>query len=270
MSQFAASGNPFGPQGDAPYAGPQRTSILAICSLVSSLICCIPVVTGVLGILLGAGALIGISSSRGRVGGRGLAIGGILLGIITTVVWVALYIGAVGVFNSWVASGYTVAKAVQTGDVVQVRAKLSPNTSYTDEQIRAFGVQITAQLGNIKPAPQSPLEAWGMYTRAFQAVGKASQAGGGRTPAQQGGDAPLGFDFDNSAALIFVNLDPSAGGPSGAGATMFDGKLNDIAVFMPDGTLLRLSDMPAGEAPTTPGGTKSAPKLTPTRSSSEG
>ena len=70
----------------------ERTSVMAILSLVCSLICCIPGL-GILGSLLGVFALIGIGGSRGRVGGKGLAISGIIIGILMTVIWIGAFIG---------------------------------------------------------------------------------------------------------------------------------------------------------------------------------
>jgi len=75
MTQFES---PF----DAGDPGPQKTSGLAIGSLVCSLICCVPVTT-IPGILLGIGAMVSISNNPARKG-KGLAVAGILLGTIFT------------------------------------------------------------------------------------------------------------------------------------------------------------------------------------------
>ncbi len=75
MTQFES---PF----DAVDPGEQKTSGLAIGSLVCSLICCVPVTT-IPGILLGIGAMISIGNNPARKG-RGLAVAGILLGVIFT------------------------------------------------------------------------------------------------------------------------------------------------------------------------------------------
>lgn len=64
-------------------AGGRRTSGLAIASLVCSLICCLPVTT-ILGVLLGIGAIISIGSHPEKKG-KGLAIAGILLGVVFTI-----------------------------------------------------------------------------------------------------------------------------------------------------------------------------------------
>ncbi len=60
---------------------PAKTSGLAIASLVCSLICCIPFVTPIVGILLGIGAVVSIGGNPARKG-KGIAIAGITLGVV--------------------------------------------------------------------------------------------------------------------------------------------------------------------------------------------
>ena len=72
----------FGSQFDAVDPDQQKTSGLAIGSLVCSLICCVPVTT-IPGILLGIVAMISIGNNPARKG-KGLAVAGILLGVIFT------------------------------------------------------------------------------------------------------------------------------------------------------------------------------------------
>jgi hypothetical protein len=71
------------PPFDASAAGPQKTSGLAIASLVCSAILCCPVTT-IIGPLLGVVALATIPRTPG-VKGRGFAVAGILLGIVFTI-----------------------------------------------------------------------------------------------------------------------------------------------------------------------------------------
>ena len=75
MTQFGA---PF----DQGEPAEQKTSGLAVASLVCSLICCVPVTT-IPGILLGIGAMVSISNNPARRG-KGLAVAGIVLGVIFT------------------------------------------------------------------------------------------------------------------------------------------------------------------------------------------
>ncbi len=66
--------------------GTRKSSGLAIASLVCSLVLCCPVTT-VIGPLLGVAALATLSRRPDR-GGRGLAIAGIIVGVLATVLWV--------------------------------------------------------------------------------------------------------------------------------------------------------------------------------------
>ena len=66
-----------------------KTSGLAVGSLVSSLICCIPITT-ILGVLLGIAAIFTISANPARKG-KGLAVIGIVLGILFTAVQITGY-----------------------------------------------------------------------------------------------------------------------------------------------------------------------------------
>ena len=80
---------PAAPQGQPMYAQPpvagQSTNGLAIAALVTSLVCCGPI-----GLVLGLVALSQINTSQGRQGGKGLAIAGIAIGAVTTLVGVLL------------------------------------------------------------------------------------------------------------------------------------------------------------------------------------
>ena len=97
MSQYPPGGSqgyppnfpPGGPQGFGPqgYSLPPatRTSAAAITSLVCGLLMCIPLVTGLVAVLTG---IIGISAtSNAAVRGRGMAIAGLILGLISLGGW---------------------------------------------------------------------------------------------------------------------------------------------------------------------------------------
>lgn len=93
MSQMPPPGYPpgyppnFPPQGPGGYALPpaMRTSAAAITSLVCGLILCVPVVTGLVALITG---FVGISSTGNpAVKGRGMAIAGIILGLINLGIW---------------------------------------------------------------------------------------------------------------------------------------------------------------------------------------
>jgi dienelactone hydrolase len=72
---------------------PRETSGLAIASLVMGLVgFCVPIL-GLAGLICGHLSLSKIRKSDGTIGGRGLAIGGLVTGYLATALW-ALYVGA--------------------------------------------------------------------------------------------------------------------------------------------------------------------------------
>src|SRR4051812_37002466 len=77
-----------GAPGAGAYAQPPRTSLAAVMSLVCGILGCIPLITSILAVLLG---IVGIVVTRDpRRTGRGLAIAGLILGLIGVVGWTAL------------------------------------------------------------------------------------------------------------------------------------------------------------------------------------
>src|ERR1700722_38995 len=82
MSQYQ---NPNFPAGDFQPVQPPRTSGAAIASLILGILGCVPLLTGILAVILGA---VGISATKKpNVGGRGLAIAGLVLGLVSIVGW---------------------------------------------------------------------------------------------------------------------------------------------------------------------------------------
>lgn len=78
--------------GDLPSeAWSRRTNALAVASLACGLLVCVPLIAGLLAVLLG---LLGLWKARDpRVGGRGLAIAGLILGIIGVAGWAIVGVG---------------------------------------------------------------------------------------------------------------------------------------------------------------------------------
>jgi hypothetical protein len=95
MSQMPPGGPPDYPPNFPPYASPGtqgyslppqgRTSGAAITSLVCGLIFCVPFVTGLVAIITG---FVGISATKNpAVRGRGMAIAGLILGLLSLAGW---------------------------------------------------------------------------------------------------------------------------------------------------------------------------------------
>jgi hypothetical protein len=84
----------------APAQQQRRTSGAAVASLVFGLLGCIPFVTGLLAVVCG---ILGISKTKDpRYSGRGLAIAGLLLGLLSIVLW--------GIFGSGAYALYAYGK----------------------------------------------------------------------------------------------------------------------------------------------------------------
>jgi hypothetical protein len=106
--------NPYGPPGGGSgFNQPVKTDGVSIASLVTSLVCCAPV-----GLVLG---FVGLKRTKGgQRKGRGLAITGIVLGLLGILVWVGLAIAAVaGV--AWFDSLVTLDEA-EAGQCVDIDA----------------------------------------------------------------------------------------------------------------------------------------------------
>jgi hypothetical protein len=192
----------------------RRTSVLAIFALVLGLICFLPG-PGVLAIILGGAALVFIGQSRGRLGGTGLAATGIVLGLLCSVLWIAIGIGvrqSQQVFNtSFLQPVGTTISGVMSKDRTAARAHLSKTTDakVTDEMLDGFAVKIDGALGAYKGPPSGLIEFFGLYS----AAGPAMQAmqGLGRQDL-----IPVAARFDKGVAIVGVAMDPS-GGPGPAG-----------------------------------------------------
>jgi hypothetical protein len=86
----------FGPPG---YSLPSqsRTSVAAVISLVSGLVFCIPGLTGLIAVITG---IVGIATTGNpAVKGRGMAIAGLILGILSLVGWGAIAVVGVSAYQ---------------------------------------------------------------------------------------------------------------------------------------------------------------------------
>lgn len=144
-----------GGDGNTPVIIKQRTSVLAILALVFPILCCVPGF-GLIGVIFGGLAMIGIWRSRGRIGGTALAIIGIVIGVFTTIVWIGILVGLSVVANE-AQSKERFLLLSHAGDVQGARSMLSPAASNaaSDEQIiefadafgRDWGVPVESEQG---------------------------------------------------------------------------------------------------------------------------
>ena len=229
--------NPYAEAGADVFPEAERTSVMAILSLVCSIICCIPGL-GILGALLGVFALVGIGGSRGRVGGKGLAIAGVIVGLLVTVLWVGAFIGMRKAFGAYMGLVGPVMEDVETGDFDAARASFDADLStVSDEAFVAFRGAYQVELGSFQRVPDSWTELFSMF--ADPSVGQHMQNYQGRNDL-----IPAPGVFDQGNALILLEFDPAnQSGPQ----PMF----SDVVVIIADGTEIRLTDFQAG-VPTPP------------------
>lgn len=219
---------------------PQRTSILAILSLVCALICIIPGL-GVLGVIFGVSALIGISGSRGRVAGTGLAAAGIVLGLLFTMAQVGIFYGATKAagmfFTSFTAPTAAAIKDLDAGSNDQFRAFLSPeaNAAVTDADLAKFRDGYQAAAGKFVSVPDN----WSKLIKAYSSVGQSMQN-------MRGGNnvIPLPIEFDKGYAIVVIHFDEKhmAEGQDDKGNKVAKFKVHNITVRTTDGKTIHLRD----------------------------
>jgi len=238
MSQnpYASEGESFGGQPyQADFDEPTRTSVLAILSLVCSLICCIPALP-LLGIVFGAISLATISGSQGRVTGRGAALAGIIIGLAVSVLQGAIFAGAAtGVNfyrNEMAPAGYAFFENLDAGDVSEARKSLTPGAdqALSDEQLRTFFETTERLCGDV-----APQQGGRTFWLDLQFIGAAFQASQEQLENQQGpqvGDdvapVPIAIESDAGAILVYAFLAPDDQPPPGPTAVL------DILVYVPD------------------------------------
>lgn len=226
-----------------------RTSVMAILSLVSSLICCIPGL-GAIAAILGGIALLRISGSNGRRTGVGLAIAGIVIGLIVSLIWVFAALGAVSVLDKAGKLFVPIIQTVSTDDPAAMRAAVSPtlNTAITDADWKRFKAAIDDELGTINYKNVSAFE----LIKQYGEVGKLMQS-------QQGTNAiPIPLLGDKGKGVLLVHM-PRGGtvhtpGPNGQGSPASEilAIATNFSVLLPSGKEVWLvpQDRIATPAPT--------------------
>jgi hypothetical protein len=128
---------------------PQRTSGLAIGSLISSLIFCCPITT-IIGVVVGLVAL-GRISSNPQLKGRGIAMTGIVLGILFTIgqIWIGFKIyEGYGIFRD---APYVALEPGFQGDYAAFRDAFgAAGQAATDDDARAFIDALRSRYGELR------------------------------------------------------------------------------------------------------------------------
>ncbi|HED52891.1 MAG TPA: DUF4190 domain-containing protein [Phycisphaerales bacterium] len=227
------------------YDEPPRTSLLAIMSLVCSLVCFIPGLSAI-GSLLGVFALLGISKSEGRVKGTGLAVAGIVVGMLVTVIWFVVVIGMQKAMSQYTNLGQAITD-IEAGDLSALRGELSSSTQavLTDEMVADFKAAYTADGGAFVEWPQGMLQIFG----EFMKLGKAGQQPD-NTKVPYANAVPLPGKFANGTHLVWVVLDQKELAASSTRPATIN-----VGYTASDNSTIWLVDpdvLSAGPAPTTP------------------
>ena len=233
MTQMNA---PFDQTYEQPGEAP-RTSGLAVWSLICSIVLCCPVTT-VLGVLLGLAAMFTISGNPAKKG-KGLAIAGILLGVIFTAAW--------GVGGVWVGGFIS-----ETSDLMLRKAPeavvFGVNEDYAGFKAAMYGDAAAASNDEIKAFFEEIESRYGeLQACSFDDTTPAP-------PPQPGSPIisfPYRFDCANetvSGELEFVLVEPGTYNRVMAVSriTVFDSQRGDL-VF-PDVPPLDNAEGDAGEA----------------------
>ncbi|MBS0190085.1 MAG: DUF4190 domain-containing protein [Phycisphaerales bacterium] len=188
--------------------GPERTSILAILALVFALPCFIPMI-GIIASLLAVFALVGISSSRGRVGGTGLAVSALVIGLFSTALWTAIGYGAYQMMNAFhtqfVAPTASVLTEVQAGewDKAKTHFVASSAAELTPERFAAFRDEYTQKIGAFQ----------GVSSKMWEVIADYGTLG----PIMQNmkqpppNSIPLPMHFDKGGAMVMLEFEPPQG-----------------------------------------------------------
>lgn len=229
----------------------QRTSVLAILSLVFGLLCFVPGL-GLLGLLCGIFALLAIASSGGRVAGKGLAIAGIVLSLLFSAIWIGGYLGARQIWataqSKVMQPLVQVMQHVEAGDWSAARQGMTSTTAngVTEEDFKKFRETYQSEMGSFQ---NTPTDFWS-YASGFAKGGKGMQG-------IQGGNNifPIPATFSKGVAVLVFEFEPSPGAVKGQP----DMKVRNIIVATPAGSKITLWDPSKAPAPTVTPATPASP-----------
>ncbi len=197
---------------DGPVSA-TRTSVLAVSSLATSLLCCIPFL-GVISIVLGASSLILIGRSNGRLTGRGAAIAGLIVGIMTAVIWGAVGAGLMQAqryyITQMVPPAETIFSSVETRDIATFRTTLNHDATndLNDARIEEFMSAFEREFGGYVGVATD----WGTLIDSFKETfsNSQNQQGGGHVQVNNATPVPVGVIGKSKSRVVFMVFDESS------------------------------------------------------------
>lgn len=243
---------------DALPPATQRLSIAAVLSLALALTCFLPM-TGALAVVLGTTALFLIGRSQGRLGGRGLAIGGIVIGLIVTGLWIGMAVGVSSVLRSGNAVAASLFAALQRDDLPAARALFhrAADAELLDDDLRGFAASTRTAVGDFVG---TPVGLWDAVTTYMGAISRNPV-----TPAdleQLGGPSqfPVVVRFTRGEGVLFLALQTPAG------VDPFAGNLTNALLVTESGTRILLRSRAPHPPPSAPPPTPPTPPTPPSTS----
>lgn len=234
------------------YPEPERTSLAAIFGFILSLGGCIAGLTAILGVPLSIMGIIASSRSRGRVGGKGFAVAGLIIGLLNLSLWGgclgAAYFGTGAALTQFGGSTSRMLTSLQDADFDAARANLlAPAADAGDAEMLAFRAAYQASLGDFQSLPAGTIE----YAKGFAELGPLMNSMSG-----QQNVFPFPATFDSGPALILIQFDPNASGINRI--TIIDLNGDEYTLPMPAGwdsqnTDTDTADTQPDTAPTEPG-----------------
>jgi hypothetical protein len=166
----------------------------------------------VLGALLGTVAVFRISGSGGRKSGTGIAITGIIVGIIVSVVWVFLAMGAANMAQQFTGIVTRIYTPLQAQNLAEFKPLVSSElqAGLTDQRWKTFRNEIETEIGPMKAPPQSLSEFFQNYAN----IQVQQQKVQGRQNA-----LPFPLQGDSGWGVLILHLSQSAN--PGPGNTNF-------------------------------------------------
>jgi hypothetical protein len=240
-------------QGGQAVLGERKMSILAVTSLVFGILslpmCCVMgivmftllpvmgdaalvlgVVPGVLALTLGIAAVVQIRGSMGRRSGMGLAITGIVLGLLSAVLWAAAAIGVNMAIKELARNVDAAVHSIETTDPSKLKLIMTTSAAprLTDASVAQARAQLKDKAGAVQGLASSGMGEW--FKDFFGYIQKNAP---GRSP-RGGQPFPMAvrmkFEKQNGYVVGTVDQNDVSGG----------GPFVDLRIELDDGTKIDL------------------------------
>lgn len=217
----------------------QRISVLCLGSLALGILACVPGL-GVFAVVFGGFGLYRVTHSNDRLMGRGFAVAGIILGLLASVGWVAVGVGARRAYadyrHDFADPAATFLRAISDGKFDEARKGLPPTLTVTDDQFRTFDAGLKSAIGGVSGPVMGVKSVMSARTLTARFIASDMQDA-------QYAAGPL--QFDRGIGVIGIRLTP--GTPSDR-KFLID-KAEAIWVGLPDGRRIELVPPAKGNAP---------------------